>query len=304
VKQCQARVEVRIQAFLKKIDDAITAEDKEELDTVAAQRECTATKWTEINDELNALLSANQRDDEENRQGDLDDEIVRYQRKASRILEARATTASGNSALSWNSLHLRASTVTGHIGGPTSKPPFIRTVDKFNLLKLCAGDRANDSISELDVTSDNYTTAIDLLKKRFERLDLIQGEHLATIAALPLVEDNKDGRGLRHVYDKLLAHTTSLESAGLDQSVFTPSIRPSVVRKLPLELKAEWRRMKRNAACTFPDFLEFLEEAADVREFSARVASVKKPVSVKSKVPATSAGTTISTVAQFSAPVQ
>jgi hypothetical protein len=37
--------------------------------------------------------------------------------------------------------------------------------------------------------------------------------------------------------------------------------------------------MERNAACTFPDFLEFLEETADVREFAARGASLKKPAS-------------------------
>ena len=127
---------------------------------------------------------------------------------------------------------------------------------------------------------------------------------MAAIAALPPVEDNKDGRGLRHLYDKLLAHTKSLESAGLDHSVFAPSIRPSVVRKLPFELQADWRRMERNAACTFANFLEFLEEAADVREFAARGASAKKPVSVKSKVPATSAGKTVSTVAQLPAPMQ
>ena len=87
VKRREARVEVRIQNFLKKIDDAILAEDKDELDTVAAQLECTATKWSEINEELNALLHANLRDDEENHQDDLDDEIFHYQRKAGRILE-------------------------------------------------------------------------------------------------------------------------------------------------------------------------------------------------------------------------
>ena len=86
VKRREARVEVRIQNFLKKIDDAILAEDKDELDTVAAQLECTATKWSEINEELNALLRANLGDDEENRQDDLDNEIVLYQRKASRTL--------------------------------------------------------------------------------------------------------------------------------------------------------------------------------------------------------------------------
>ena len=110
----------------------------------------------------------------------------------------------------------------------------MHAVDKFSLLKSYAGDRANDSISELGVTVDNYATAIDLLKKLFKRLDLIQDEHLA---ASP-VEDNKDGRSLRHLYDKLLAHTTNLESAGLDQAVLVPSVRPSVVRKLPIELQA------------------------------------------------------------------
>jgi Protein of unknown function (DUF1759) len=94
----------------------------------------------------------------------------------------------------------------------------LHAVDKFSLLKSYAGDRANDSISELGVTIDNYATVIDLLKKLFKRLDLIQDEHLA---ASP-VEDNKDGRSLRHLYDKLLAHTTSLESAGLDQAVLVP----------------------------------------------------------------------------------
>ena len=217
VKRRQARVEVRIQNFLKKIDDAILAEDKDELDTVAAQLECTATKWSEINEELNALLHANLRDDEENRQDDLDDEIVRYQRRASRILEVTARASGNSSAYAPAIPKLKFATFTGeygdwprwwtHFEATIHQNSRLHAVDKFNLLKSYAGERANDSISELDVTADNYTAAIDLLNKRFKRLDLIQDEHLAAIAALPPVENNKDGRGLRHLYDKLLAHT-------------------------------------------------------------------------------------------------
>jgi uncharacterized coiled-coil protein SlyX len=85
VKRRQARIEARMQAFFKKVDNAIVAED-EELDTVVEQLECMATKWSETIDELNALLPANQRDDEKT--VDFDDEIARYQRQATRILEA------------------------------------------------------------------------------------------------------------------------------------------------------------------------------------------------------------------------
>ena len=163
------------------------------------------------------MLRANLGDDEENRQDDLDDEIVRYQRRASRILEVTTTTSGNSSTYAPAILKLKFATFTGEYGNWSRwwthfeaafyQNSRLYAVDKFNLLKSYAGERANDSISELDVTADNYTAAINLLKKRFERLDLIQDEHLAAIAALPPVENNKDGRGLRHLYDKLLAHT-------------------------------------------------------------------------------------------------
>ena len=120
----------------------------------------------------------------------------------------------------------------------------LHEIDKFNLLKSYTGGRAADAIRNLDVTVDNYTKAIDLLKNRFEKADILQATHVNAVILLPSVEKREHHAALRTLHDQITGHTISLDSAGLSWENYAPIITPIIVGKLPSSMRAEWRKLE------------------------------------------------------------
>ena len=109
---------------------------------------------------------------------------------------------------------------------------------------------------------DDYAKAIDLLKNRFEKADILQATHVNAVILLPSMEKREHHAALRTLHDQITGQTISLDSAGLSWENYALIITPIIVGKLPSSMCAEWRNLERNSVCTFKDLLNFIDEEA------------------------------------------
>ena len=116
---------------------------------------------------------------------------------------------------------------------------------------------------------DDYAKAIDLLKNRFEKADILQATHVNAVISLPSVDKRGHHAALRTLHDQITGHTISLDSAGLSWENYAPIITPIIVGKLPSSMRAEWRKLERHSVCTFKDLLNFIDEEAEGQEYAA-----------------------------------
>jgi hypothetical protein len=77
---------------------------------------------------------------------------------------------------------------------------------------------ANKAIEGLSTTNDNYNLAIEKIKRRFGRKQLVIFEHLKALISMPATSNNVGS--LRGLFDKFEMHQDNLKSLGIDQNQF------------------------------------------------------------------------------------
>ena len=92
----------------------------------------------------------------------------------------------------------------------------LHAVDKFNYLKSQLYGNASEVISGLELTKDNYYFAIDLLKERYGKKQVMVNAHHAKLINLPVATFKK--ASLRSFYDMTEKHLRCLCSLGQDDN--------------------------------------------------------------------------------------
>ena len=85
-------------------------------------------------------------------------------------------------------------------------------VNKFNYHKSKLKGEALEAISGYQLSNDNYQIVVDVLKRRFERSQLIFDAHYHSLSHLPPAKNNVVE--LRHCYDTMECHLRSLQAIG------------------------------------------------------------------------------------------
>ncbi|KAH7951144.1 hypothetical protein HPB52_005173 [Rhipicephalus sanguineus] len=86
--------------------------------------------------------------------------------------------------------------------------------EKFLYLRSSLSGKAELAIDGIQVTGANYNTAIELLKERFGRRDVLKQEHLTQLLELPPVRNENEAIGLRRLYDHLQRNIAALAALG------------------------------------------------------------------------------------------
>ena len=107
--------------------------------------------------------------------------------------------------------------------------PNLQPVDKFNYLRAELEGDASAVISGLELTNSNYEVAVNLLKERFGRDELIMDAHYSALMDLP-VPLNVTAK-LRAMYDMIEKHLRSLKALG--ENVDQPHFVFLIKSKLP-----------------------------------------------------------------------
>ncbi|KRZ81939.1 hypothetical protein T08_9665 [Trichinella sp. T8] len=148
----------------------------------------------------------------------------------------------------------------------------LRDTTKFTYLRSCLTGNALNAIDGLAVTAANYSSAIDILKSRFGRRDLIIQTHIRKLLDTTPCND-ASLKTSRKFYDEIVLHIRALEALGKNPS--SPELTASEVLLEIFKLKTHLSTRKRwetlilsepSKAANLEDFLRFLQDGIRVQE--------------------------------------
>lgn len=148
----------------------------------------------------------------------------------------------------------------------------LSNVDKFNYLhSLVSGAPAN-AISGFSLTNENYAKAIELLKQRFGRNDLVINAHISKLLNLEPVKNPNNTFALRKLYDNIEIQVRNLSSLNVTSGTYGTLLTPILLKLLPNELNLEFnRKRKSKEKFDVDELLEFLREEIECREISNQI---------------------------------
>ena len=126
---------------------------------------------------------------------------------------------------------------------------------------------AKSTIAGFSLTEANYKSAVELLKKRFDKKSAVQRAHVNELIQLSPVFKERDTRELRNLYDSCETHNHALKALGVSEESYSSIVVPVIVEKLPESFRLTITRGT--------DFLQWsMEEMSDafVKELELREA--------------------------------
>lgn len=122
-------------------------------------------------------------------------------------------------------------------------------IQKLHYLKSCLRNEAQKLVQSLEITSDSYSVAWNMLNTRYDNKRIIINNHIKALFELPIV--TKDSHvSLRHLLDKLNQHLNSLNKLKLPTEHWDALIIHLVSTRLDNNAKKEWETSLDND--TFP----------------------------------------------------
>ncbi|XP_031332673.1 uncharacterized protein LOC116162992 [Photinus pyralis] len=134
----------------------------------------------------------------------------------------------------------------------------LNKIQKMFYLKSCLKGDAHRLVQSLEITSDNYDVAWDMLKKRYENKRVIVNSHIKSLFELPTV--TKDSYILlRKLLDSVFQHMSSLEKLNVNTKEWDQLIIYFISTKIDQAMKKEWENsLPTNSLPTLQEFIEFL----------------------------------------------
>ena len=94
-------------------------------------------------------------------------------------------------------------------------------------------------LSSYTITDNNYETALDVLKKRYDNPRMIARAHVQSIFDLPKMRNNH-GKDLRKLIEGIEGHRLSLQRLGLPVEHYDLVFIFLVTEQLDLETRWQW----------------------------------------------------------------
>ena len=113
----------------------------------------------------------------------------------------------------------------------------ISRIEKFTYLKSCETGTAQSAIAGLPLTADNYEVAINILKDRFGKPQLLIANYMDALLKLPAVNSVHETKKIRELYDKVEIHIRGLSLLGVESKSFGNLLVPIITEKIPAELR-------------------------------------------------------------------
>ncbi|XP_071033036.1 uncharacterized protein [Parasteatoda tepidariorum] len=148
-------------------------------------------------------------------------------------------------------------------------------VDKFNYLKAHLGGSALNTVEGFSISNASYDSAIELLKDRFAKKDLLIHTHMSAILNMQPLKSSNDIRAFRKFYDNCMTHIRSLESLELKPENYGSVLCPMLLKILPPDLVLEYNKIENeNVYSDIKELLNFLSKALSCRERSIQMSTV------------------------------
>lgn len=113
-------------------------------------------------------------------------------------------------------------------------------IEMFQHLRSCLTDSALRTIESLEITSENYTKAIQLLKARFNNNRLIFQAHIRELFDLRAVT-SATAYNLREISDSVNSHLRALQSLGNKEQIADCLLIFLIGNKLDVQTQSRWK---------------------------------------------------------------
>ena len=144
--------------------------------------------------------------------------------------------------------------------------PSLSAVDKFTYLNSLLEGSAMRAIAGLQLSTSNYTEAIDILRKRFGNKQLIIARHMDTLVELASVPSATNTKALRCFYDQVEFQVRSLKSLSVPLSSYGHLLSSLFMNKLPEDLRLIVSREIGDAEWTVDQLMTIVENEISARE--------------------------------------
>ncbi|XP_037560811.1 uncharacterized protein LOC119439916 [Dermacentor silvarum] len=115
-------------------------------------------------------------------------------------------------------------------------------VDKFTYLRSVLTGDAALAIAGLPATASCYSDALDILKRRFAKDDLIIQDHMQRLIDLQPVRSPNDLRGLRSLYDTVQSQTRALKTLGISEDNYSSMLYHILLKSLPHDIVLDFSK--------------------------------------------------------------
>ena len=99
-------------------------------------------------------------------------------------------------------------------------------VDKMSYLKASLKGTASHAIADLRATGDNYAPAVDILKEKHDKANVLVGSHMCALKAVVGVTYSKNVDGLKKLYEVVDMHVKALSVLGFSEEQYSLVIVP------------------------------------------------------------------------------
>ena len=164
---------------------------------------------------------------------------------------------------------------------------YLEPVQKFIYLKGFLRGKALSSIEGISITGENYSEALDILKNRFGDTKLLTSTFIDALLKLKSVDDAKDVRKLRELYDKIEQYVRNLKSLGIDSTQFGAMLIPIILHKVPEDIRLVITKSIETDNWDFDAVLKSFHNELSAREKCNFVSSPSKPSKERSTLPPT-----------------
>ena len=119
----------------------------------------------------------------------------------------------------------------------------------------------------MTLTNANYNSAVELLKERFGKPQIIISAHIDEILK---IQASTDGRlpSLRYVYDKISVNVRGLASLGVSSEQYGSLLVPIVMSKLPSDVRLQIARKNSSEVWNVDELLDTIKAEIEARESS------------------------------------
>ena len=139
--------------------------------------------------------------------------------------------------------------------------------EKFTYLKSYLSGAAAKTVAGLMLTDSNYDHALEILRDRYGRKDIVVNAHMTRLLNLTPVKRASDVVALRQLYDECEVQTRSLESLGVVSETYGSLLCPILLQLIPEEIVLQYNRQRGTSdEWQVEDVMKFLQNEILSRE--------------------------------------
>lgn len=162
----------------------------------------------------------------------------------------------------------------GQFSNAIDKNSSLTPIDKFSYLKSLLGASAANAVAGFSLTEENYKSAVDLLKNRFGRNDLVINAHMSKLLNLKPVRNATNVTDLRNLYDSCEIQIRNLNSLGVASGSYGHLLCPILLKLIPAEIALEFNRKKtKDKDMDVNELISFIKEEVESREATLQINS-------------------------------